>query len=227
VNAPAQPAASAGTDQTANWSGYAVQAFSEFTKVVGTWVQPAANCTQTTGETLAAFWVGLDGYKNQTVEQIGTKITCTSGSPSYTAWWQMYPAPKVTLSTSTYPVQPGDTLSASVTRSGTSYALVLQSSEGWSYSTEQVGSGANTSAEWIASSPPLCPTCRFADLTDFGTVMFSRAQAAVGKKMRPISSFVHKGGPQEITMATGGIIRAQPGPLNSNGEDFSVSWTHS
>jgi hypothetical protein len=134
----------------------------------------------------------------------------------------------VTLSATSYPVHPGDTLSGKVVRSGTSYTLSLRSSEGWKYSTVQTGDGANSSAEWIASSPRLCPTCKFADLTDFGTVAFSGAEASTGNVLRPISSFVYQGGPQEITMEdTGGVIRSRPGPLTADGEGFCVTWVHS
>jgi hypothetical protein len=228
TNSPAYVARSHGAVTSNNWSGYAVQTSKEFTEVVGSWVQPAVDCTQTTGRPRSAFWVGLDGYANQTVEQIGTQSSCADGSASYFAWWQMYPSPFVTLSTSAYPVDPGDTLTATVTRSGTSYTLSLGSSAGWTYSTVQTGDGANSSAEWIASSPPLCPSCGYSRLSDFGEVTFSGARAAAGGKLRPISSYRYDAGPEEITMlGTGGITRAQPSSLTSNGKGFSVTWDHS
>jgi hypothetical protein len=227
-NSPAHTARSHGAATSDNWSGYAVQASKEFTEAVGSWVQSTVTCTQATGTTRSAFWVGLDGYADQTVEQIGTQSSCADGSPSYFSWWQMYPSPFVELSTSAYPVDPGDTLTATVTRSGTSYTLSLESSEGWTYSTVQTGDGANSSAEWIASSPPLCPSCGFAPLSDFGEVTFSGARAAVGGKLRPVSSYRYDAGPEEITMlGTGGITRAQPSSLTSNGKGFSVTWDHS
>ena len=211
-----------------NWSGYAVQPAQPLTEVVGSWVQPAATCGQSTERTLSAFWIGFDGYKNETVEQIGTQAKCGDGAAAYIGWWQMYPAPVGFLSMTTYPVQPGDTLTASVIRSGTSYALSLQSSEGWTFSTTQTGDAANASAEWIASSPKLCPTCQFADLTDFGTVTFSGARAADGAALRSIGSFPRAGGPQVITMlGSGDITRAQPGALTANGKGFSDTWVHS
>ena len=79
---------------------------------------------------LSAYWIGLDGYRNKTVEQIGTESDCEGDSPYYFAWWQMYPTPFVKLDSSNHPVKPGDTLSATVSRWGESYRLSLSSSEG-------------------------------------------------------------------------------------------------
>ena len=48
------------------------------------------------GHTYAAFWVGLDGYTSKSVEQLGTDSDCTNvNSPSYYAWYEMYPAASV------------------------------------------------------------------------------------------------------------------------------------
>jgi hypothetical protein len=208
-----------------NWSGYAAQASSQFTEVSGRWVQPSVTCSSS-GRSAAAFWIGLDGYTSDTVEQIGTKSVCDDETPAYTAWWQMYPAAPTFLPASSYPVRPADTLTASVTRSGMSYRLTIASSEGWTYSTVQTGSAANSSAEWIASSPPACATCRgFASLADFGEVEFSCAEAAVGGPLRAVSSFRNDDGPARITMVgTGDVILAKPGRLTDKGRTFQVLW---
>ncbi|HSZ35922.1 MAG TPA: G1 family glutamic endopeptidase [Acidimicrobiales bacterium] len=212
-----------------NWSGYAVESPSQFTEVTGTWVEPTASCT-TSGHTYAAFWVGLDGYSSKSVEQLGTDSDCTkANSPSYYAWYEMYPAASVSISTTQYPVKPGDTLTASVSRSGTSYTLALTSSEGWKFSTTQTGSDANSSAEWIAEAPDTCVLifCSNAKLTDFGSVNFTSSEAATGGALQPVSTFTTNSGPHEITMATSsGVTRALPSALTSNGEGFSDTWHH-
>ena len=72
----------------------------------------------------------------------------------------MYPITRVELSTSTYSVKPGDTLTASVSSNGNStYTLAMSSSRGWHFSTTQSGSFTNSSAEWIAEAPYL--SCGF------------------------------------------------------------------
>jgi len=56
-----------GSVESANWSGYAVTG-SDFTNATGSWTVSAVNCTKTP-DTYSAFWVGIDGYSSDTVEQ--------------------------------------------------------------------------------------------------------------------------------------------------------------
>ena len=216
-----------------NWSGYAVQATAKFTDVKGTWVQPTANCN-TTSQTYAAFWAGLDGYATSSVEQLGTDSDCTGrNKPSYYAWYEMYPAASVTLSATQYPVKPGDTLSAEVSVTGSTYTLSMTSSEGWHFSTVQTStSAAQGSAELIAESPDICLLgllCHLANLTNFGSVNFTGADAAVnGGADQPFSTFTADSGPHKITAATkAGVVRAAPSALSSTGDAFSILWEHS
>jgi hypothetical protein len=141
----------------------------------------------------------------------------------------MYPAASVSISTTQFPVKPGDTITASVTRSGTSYTLAMTSSEGWKFSTAQTGSDANSSAEWIAEAPDTCVLifCSNAHLSNFGTVTFSGSEASTGGTLQPVSSFTTNSGPHDITMTTSsGVTRALPSALSANGEGFSDTWHH-
>lgn len=218
------------TVTSTNWGGYAVQAASKFTYASGTWTEPTATCTSSTTE-YASFWVGLDGYSSDSVEQLGTDSDCDGRTPSYYAWWEMYPANSVELSTSKYPVQPGNSLTATVSVSGSTFTLTLKNnSAGWTFTTTQSGSGlAQSSAEWIAESPEICngSRCSLAKLADFGTVGFTSATAATGGSQEPISYFTADGGPHEIVCETSsGTVRAQPSALGSGGNNFTVTWKH-
>jgi len=225
-----------------NWSGYAVQAPSRFTSVSGSWVEPTATCSGTTtrrhgrggrggggSQTFASFWAGIDGYSSNSVEQLGTDSDCNGGTPSYYAWYELFPAGSINLSTSQFPVRPGDTLSASVTFSGTSFTLSMSSSEGWRFSTSGSASVAQSSAELIAESPEVCSGnfCQLANLSNFGTVNFSGATATAGGAASPFGSFTADSGPHEIVGVTNsGAVKMQPSSL-SGGNAFSVSWEHS
>ena len=52
---------------SSNWSGYVVGdgasdgSSGHFKSVTGSWVQPTAKCSAASGQTFAAFWVGLGG----------------------------------------------------------------------------------------------------------------------------------------------------------------------
>jgi hypothetical protein len=139
-----------------NWSGYADSSSTAntFSAVSATWAQPATSCTPE--QELTAFWVGLDGYSDSTVEQDGTLDYCFEGQAYYYSWWEMYPGNSVTVGST---VRPGDLISASVTNSGTSYTLSLTdfNNPSNSFSTTQsclpAGTCLNESAEWIAERP--------------------------------------------------------------------------
>lgn len=201
------------SQQSINWSGYAA-VNGHYTSVSANWTQPSVKCTRTA---YAAFWVGLDGDGSNSVEQTGADSDCQGRSPTYYAWYEMYPNLPVDLSN---PVSPGDSMSASVTAgSNGSFKLVISDqTRGWSFQTTQTLQGAQlASAEAIAEAP----SNQFGvlPLADFGTVNFSNTVV----NGQSIGSF----GPQEIVMATRtGTVKAQPSSL-SGGTAFSVTWKHS
>ena len=150
-----------------NWGGYAATG-SGFTSVAATWTEPAATCNSSND--LYAPWVGIDGYGSSTVEQTGVATDCSSGRPVDQAWYEMYPANPVYLSSSSYPVRAGDVIHASVTYAGSSkYKLTLNdSTRGWTYSTTKSLSSSRASAEVIIESPT-------GAYPNFGTLHFSGA----------------------------------------------------
>ncbi|SEM63273.1 G1 family glutamic endopeptidase [Streptacidiphilus jiangxiensis] len=153
------------TTTSDNWSGYAATG-STYTSVSTTFVQPAVDCSQ--GDGYSSFWVGLDGYTSSSVEQTGTEADCSGGQAQYSAWYEMYPANPVTYSNT---VQPGDTITETVSYASGTYTLTLADpTEGWTKKITKRQSGlARSSAEVIAEAPwsgSVLP------LDDFGTVTF-------------------------------------------------------
>jgi hypothetical protein len=157
-----------GSSQSTNWSGYAAYG-APFASVRGDWVQPQASCESPRQHhyALAAFWVGLDGYENNTVEQTGTEADCEGPAPVYYAWWELYPKAPAVIE---QPVQPGDQMHAEVSQD----ELLLEDlTAGWTMRQSFLpGSLAFSSAEWIAEAPAKNT------LTDFGSVHFSSAFAS-------------------------------------------------
>lgn len=147
-----------------NWSGV-VKTGSGFSSVTSTWTEPSVTCNSYND--LMAPWVGIDGYGSSTVEQTGVATDCSSGSPVYQGWYEMYPASPVYYSLSSYPVRAGDRIVGTVTRSGTTYTLKLNNStRGWTKTTTASLSASNASAEVIIESPT-------ASYPAFGSVNFS------------------------------------------------------
>ncbi|HUD36653.1 MAG TPA: G1 family glutamic endopeptidase [Streptosporangiaceae bacterium] len=137
--------------ESTNWSGYVVTG-SGFTQVSGDWNEPTASCGSATS--LAAFWIGIDGYSSPTVEQAGTLIECYGGTAYQYTWWEMYPTNDIQVVGDT--VASGDAIVALITRKGTSYTLKITDSThpANSFKTTQTCADCdNSSAEWIAEAP--------------------------------------------------------------------------
>jgi hypothetical protein len=226
--AGAAPAASASTggarhapnhkitrSTSSNWAGYAA-INTTFSSVSASWTQPKATCAGS--QTYSSFWVGLDGYSSNSVEQTGTDADCSaSGTPTYYAWYEMYPKFPVNLSPTTYPVAPGDAISASVTFSGrNSFVLTISdATKHWTFTTTQKsGKAARSSAEVIAEAPS--SSGGVLPLSNFGTVGFTNATA----NGQVLATF----NPDKIDMVSGTTTKATTSALN--GGSFSVTWKH-
>jgi len=143
--------------RSTNWAGYA-DTGSGFSTVTGSWTEPSVSCTSQTS--LAAFWVGIDGYSSSSVEQDGTLAESYEGVAYYYTWWEMYPTNSIQVVGST--LHAGDSITSSVVRSGTGYTLKVTDSSrsADSFSTTQTCSGcANSSAEWSPRRPAAAVAC--------------------------------------------------------------------
>jgi hypothetical protein len=231
------------TAQSTNWSGY-VDTSDTFQTISSSWTQPTVTCKAGSGggggllggllggasgsSAYSSFWVGLDGYTSKSVEQTGTDSDCTSsGTPSYYAWYEMYPAGSIQLSTATYPVKPGDVMTGSVTSSPSASTFTMTLTDNtahWVFTFTASSSGlARSSAEWVAEAPSECNFlfCSQLPLADFGTVAFSNAVVTnTAGASGPISKFNNVA----VQMASGGTVEATPSFLNAAGNGFSVAW---
>ncbi|HEY0718005.1 MAG TPA: G1 family glutamic endopeptidase [Streptosporangiaceae bacterium] len=200
------------TTTSTNWSGYAATG-STFTSVASSWTEPSGTCSS--GDQYSSFWVGLDGYNSNSVEQTGTDTDCAGRTPEYYAWYEMYPAGSVEIN---HTVRPGDQISASVTYTGSSsFTLrIADSTEGWTYSTSKKLSGApRSSTEVIAEAPCCTANGGILPLADFGTVNFTGSTA----NGATLSSFNPTG--IDMVSASG---RQEDSISSLNGGSFSAKW---
>jgi hypothetical protein len=220
------------TEKSTNWAGYAVTHRKPFTSATGKWVQPAATCADVSA-TYSAFWVGLGGFSNNSfaVEQTGTLANCASGTPSYTAWYELYPKPPVMLK---MPVRPGDTFSATVSVSKTTVLIRIKDVTTNKLFTKKLHMARPDvgSAEWVAEAPSGCDSagnCTTLPLTNFGTVAFSHSTASVkghkGRITDPVWSEtaieLHGDLPNSDSHAGANAI---PGAVGPDGGSFAVTW---
>ena len=197
-----------------NWSGYAADS-GTYTSVSASWVQPTGTCSSKTAQ-YSSFWVGLDGYSSDSVEQDGTDTDCVNGKPQYYGWYETYPNPSFNFGST---VKPGDTITASVTYEGSNqFKLTLaDTTRGWSSSTTQTVSGAaRSSAEVIIEAPCCTNSGGILPLADFGTVHLSNS-VVDGSAIGALS-------PVQIYMTdSSGKTRDTVSSLSSE-ENFSATW---
>ena len=197
-----------------NWSGYAdaENGSNTVSQASGSWTVPAVQCPPAPYENQDAFlanWVGIDGFTDQTVEQLGTAAQCFEGVTYYYVWYEMYPSNTVEEGTTACInnnvdcPQPGDQISASVsvTPAGSgenNYKLTLidRTRPDESFSVTQQCAAAtcvDASAEWIVERPAAVPPppapVQILPLADYGKTFFSSGHVVSGGRFSSIQGF--------------------------------------
>jgi hypothetical protein len=221
-----------GTSTSTNWSGYAVTG-TDFTSAKGSWTVPTATCTSS-GDLYAAFWVGIDGYTSDSVEQTGTDSDCDGKNPSYYAWYEFYPEPSFEITGMT--VTPGDHMEASVTYNGSEFTIKIENATtGKAYTkSAKVSSAQRSSAEWITEAPCCTGSGGILPLSDFGTVLFGEDSTGLSGTNYATDS-THSGAIGSFPAAdieeinkTGSSTSPQistcSASLSSDGTSFSCTW---
>jgi hypothetical protein len=203
-----------------NWSGYAKVSKKKnaFTAVSAKWTQESVTCSAE--DQMSATWVGLDGATDSTVEQDGTTGWCFEGTPTYFTWYEMFPAGTVEVGKS---LQPGDKISASVTRSSNNYKLSVTDSTHSSSSFSKTlackkVSGKvpclNESIEWIQERPAFGDT-GIIPLAHYGSWT---ATAVAGKGSGSTDAITMIDSTQSYALSTVGSL---------SGGAFTATWHNS
>jgi hypothetical protein len=217
-----------------NWSGYQVvdgslgsPATEVVTAVAGSWTVPTV---MGAGDRYSALWVGIDGYADGTVEQIGTEQDVVVGphhhfSQENYAWFEMYPADSYEIVG--FPTHVGDVISAGVTYNGwNSFILgITNETRGVYYVVPRFNTMSSmaerSSAEWIVEAPST--TSEVLPLAYFGRVTFDRCSTTIQHKTGPISDWTD----DPLIMETPpGVAKAVPSRLSNGGSSFTVTWKH-
>jgi hypothetical protein len=209
-----------------NWAGPVVTSLASPTSgavsdVKGSWIVPDVAPSQSR-RTFSAVWVGIDGYTDKTVEQIGTEEDWTPKGPRYYAWFEMFPRYGYRLTG--FPVGPGDEISAEVRWDGdVSYELTITNvTQNATYTTTQRSKRSkNRSAEWIVEAPAAGKILR---LADFGTAVLTRCTATIDGREGAIDDPAWQD--DLITMQARGVEKAAATPPGRSGTSFSVTWEH-
>lgn len=216
-----------------NWSGYVAATnlthptVGSVSDVLGYWTVPALSSSKNTA--YSSIWVGMDGYSNATVEQIGTEQDWTSSGQRNYAWFEMYPAGAFEIVG--FPVRINDQMGAEVKYNGNNvfqltivnYTKNVYFLVPFSYTV--TNKAQRSSAEWIVEAPSSGSTGQVLPLANFGTVLFHTCMATINGRSGSINNS-HWTFDAIAMITPSHIVKSLPSTLNSTGQNFSVTWQH-
>jgi Peptidase A4 family len=231
------PGVRANANQSNNWFGYNQSSLEQgdklFNSISGNWTVPTAT-QHTSGQAEASSdWIGIGGgcvdsgctVTDSTLIQTGTEQDVSSaGAPSYSAWYELVPAPSLTISSIT--VHPGDQMHASISQVATDADVwnitISDLSTGQSYSTTVPYSSTMSTAEWIEETPlEIGTNAGFAALPNLTNPAFS--SGTVNGSTVALSPMEE----MDLIDSNGNVIGAPSAP-NSAGSGFDAcAWASS
>jgi hypothetical protein len=198
------------TENSSNWSGYAVSG-GPFTSASGTFNVPTVSAGSKTAS--AAEWVGIDGWGPGASSIIQAGVA-EDFSPVFgsriSAWYELYPAPAFEIPLA---ISAADQVTVSISQvsPGQWDVLVKDDTSNQSLNSEFSYSGAATTAEWIVEAPFSTVTNSVIPLLPFTPVTFNQLTAL--PTGQPATRFVMFQDGQQVST---------PSPLSDNG--FTVSY---
>ncbi len=188
-----RPIVAVGASQSNNWSGYNQGTLESngklFSQVSGDWIVPTATAHKSGEAEYSSTWVGIGGgcvtadclVTDGTLIQAGTEQDVNSGGPPYSAWWELIPAPAITIDNFT--VRPGDHIHASIAEAAPGsevWTITLQDlSRGETFTQTVPYSSTHATAEWIEETPVVIDSngnVSVGPLPKLSTVTFDLAQ---------------------------------------------------
>jgi hypothetical protein len=215
--------------RSSNWSGYAdvVCSTCALRYVAASFTLPSVNCAGSPDGAAVSSWVGLDGLTSSTVEQIGTVAMCSGSTPSYFAFYEMFPSAPVAFSG----VNPGDAISVAVYFNATTHhwqlSLTNLTNGGQIATAQPCPSGSvcrTSSAEVITEAPFSTTTNAIVPLARFGQANHEAIQVTSRNGTRGAMTSNGLWTTDSITMVNAsGKVLAQPGPAYG-GQAFQDTW---
>jgi len=217
----------AGSARSSNWSGYVARAAQpSLTCIEATWTQPSVRCPSK-GSRTVAFWVGLGGVGQQSLEQIGTQSSCTDGRELIVVWHESLPRERAEV-VEPLDVHTGDQIWAQVRwLGGARYRLtIVDITHPQQISVTDTNSRLRrTSAEWVVEAPTGgCPTrCHVLSMPNFGRFRFTGTFVSAEGVRRPLNGvgFTHE---RETMVTSTGAVRSVVSSTASDGASFTVEW---
>lgn len=211
-----------------NWAGYvgvtniSNPAQKSVSAIAGSWTVP--NVFPALINSYSAIWIGIDGFSNGTVEQIGTSHDWSNGAAHHSAWFEMYPGPSYIING--FHMNPGDSISASIVCTNTTkgiFTMTLYNNTKHTYVTippiyTTSKTAQRSSAEWIVEAPWLN---EILPLSNFGTAHLTNCTATVNGTSKTIDALANI----ELMMVNNqGNPKATTSALLPDKKSFNVTW---
>ena len=218
------------SEGSTNWSGYAATSDdAPVTCVEATWIQPSISCGKTSHSAIS-IWVGIGGFDQDNLEQVGSEVDCDLGKISHFLWHESLPHERFEQRLD-LTIKAGDHVRARVRAlSASRYELAIADlTRHTSFTTTDTNSGLErNSAEWILEAPTGgCPSaCKILPMPNFHTFKFSGTWTTVGGIRQPLdgTGFTHV----RVKMVTkNGTTRALVTSTAGDGSAFVVTWKRS
>lgn len=136
---------------SSNWCGIVSRGVGGWVRMVSaSWVVPQVHEAKT--PSYSATWIGVDGYRNNDLIQVGTEQDYVGGKPIYYAWWEILPKTQTPIGGK---VNPGDQVEARLQqlRPGKWLIRITNVTQNWTFQKVQPYGGPRASAEWIMEAP--------------------------------------------------------------------------
>ena len=179
----------ANTNQSSNWFGYNIGTLERgdtlFNSVTGDWTVPTVTQHTAGQDENSSDWIGIGGgcvdaactVGDETLIQTGTEQDVSGGQASYSAWWELVPAPSISISMT---VEPGDHMHASISElvpDTDVWTITLQDvTRNESFTQTVPYPSTHLTAEWIEETPLILGTnAGFAALPNLTSPVFDNA----------------------------------------------------
>ncbi|MCW4047707.1 MAG: G1 family endopeptidase [Candidatus Bathyarchaeota archaeon] len=214
--------------ESLDWAGYVVAGSAsspqqEVTGVSASWTVPAVAASA--GDTFSAAWIGIGGFLDRSLIQVGTEHDFMNGQPTYSVWYEMLPNDSITINAIN--VSPGDVVSASIrlVDSDTNewFIQIFDVTNGQSFNQNFVYNSSRLSAEWIVERPTV--NNRISTLADFGSITFRDTTVTVNHTVNQsdgaISSFPFS---QVVMNNRQNVQLASVSSISAGGSSFTVTY---
>jgi len=221
--------AAVNANQSNNWSGYnqgtLEQGTTLFNQVSADWAVPTATQHTAGKDEASSAWIGIGGgcidancatTDSTLIQAVTEQDVDAAGNATYSAWYELIPAPSLTVSMT---VRPGDLIHADihevVTGSHVWSITMNNRTNGQSFSTTVPYSSTRGSAEWILETPLGIGTggVGLSNMPNLSTTHFNNA------KRNNVNANLKAS--EEMQLVSGSTIVADPSAPDSDANGFN------